>query len=199
MTGDLFARYLLGVPGVKEIWLIRHAQAEDGLADPGLSAVGASQAERLAERLRPVRFDAIVSSDLARSRETAAVLAQGRGLEPRADPRLREVRTHWDEGRTHRLEAPDVYPFPEPESEVRERMRAGVTDALAALDTDAGTPRAAVIGHSAAMLTYLLDVLGLRWGQLRMMLSYTSVTVIARKDEVAVVRSIGDVTHLADR
>ena len=104
--------HLIGVAEASEIWLIRHADAYDGLAvlddgvlDPPLSPVGQRQAALLAERLARVPVDLVRSSDLTRAGETAAVVAARWGLEVRSDPRLREVRTHWDEGGEQRCPA----------------------------------------------------------------------------------------------
>jgi broad specificity phosphatase PhoE len=193
------------VDDVRELWLIRHADAYSGLADlsngrvdPQLSSRGREQAMRLAARLLPVRLDAIWSSDLRRARETAEEVGRGRGLAVRVDPRLTEVRTHWDEGRSDVLQEPGVYPFPEPEAEVVARMTAVLAEVAAALPAGGGQPtRAAVVSHNAAISIYVWSVLGLHWGQLPMMLQFTSVTVLALKEERIVVQSIADVTHLA--
>ena len=84
-------------PGDREIWLIRHAESAwnasgrwQGQADPALSARGREQAAALAERVATERFDALVSSDLARARATAETLGRAVGLTPRLDVRLRE-------------------------------------------------------------------------------------------------------------
>jgi broad specificity phosphatase PhoE len=81
----------------REIWLIRHAESEwnaqgrwQGQRDPALSVRGREQAERLAAALVDARLEAIVASDLARARETAAILGGAAGVAPRLDPRLRE-------------------------------------------------------------------------------------------------------------
>jgi len=206
MIEELEARYLVGVAGVSELWLIRHADAyrgletlPDGRIDPPLSARGRDQAQRLAARLAAVPLHAIWSSDLRRARETAGAVAGGRALEVRTDPRLGEVRTYWDEGPDFpERPAPGTYPFPEPEAEVADRMRAAVADIVADLaGAGAAEPRAAVVTHNATIAIYLGSVLGLRWGQLRVMPLYTSVSVVAIKGEQTVVRSIADVTHLA--
>ena len=205
MIDELHARHLVGVEDVREVWLIRHADAYAGLEalaegriDPPLSERGRAQAARLAARLTPIPLNAVWSSDLRRARETAEVVAAAKGLQVGVDARLREVRTSWDEGRSADLNEPGVYPFPEPQEEVAARMKAAVAAVVGGLDgAGAPVPRAAVVSHNAAIAIYVSSVLGLTWGQLRLMPQFTSVTVLAVKGEQVVVQSIGDVTHLA--
>lgn len=209
MIDDLHARHLVGVDGVREVWLIRHADAyaglasmEPGVVDPTLSALGRRQSALLAARLASVRLDWVWSSDLRRARETAEAIAAPHGLEVRVDARLREVRTWWDEGRAEPLSEPDVYPFPEPEGEVAERMRAALAEVVASLgdsgsDGARGTPRAAVVSHNASIAITVSRLLGLGWGRLPIMPQFTSVTVLAFKADQAVVQSIADATHLS--
>ena len=205
MIAELNARHLIGVDEVRELWLIRHADAYHGLeelsggrVDPALSTRGREQARRLAARLATVRLDALWSSDLRRARETAEAVALNRSLPVRVDDRLREVRTHWDEGRSEVLNEPGVYPFPELEEEVLTRVTGALADVVAALPAVGPQPaRAAVISHNAAIAMYVCRVLGLRWGQLPIMPQFTSVTVLAVKDERIVVQSIADATHLS--
>lgn len=90
------------------IWLIRHAESEwnalglwQGQANPPLSQRGRAQAEALASKLRIARFDALVSSDLLRARETAAIVAQAIGLPLVCDARLRERNLGAWSGLTH--------------------------------------------------------------------------------------------------
>lgn len=204
MLDELHDRHLIGVEGVREVWLVRHADAYSGLAalalgrvDPPLSPRGLEQAELLAARLASVPVGAVWSSDLERSRQTAEAIARGRSLEVRVDGRFREVRTFWDEGEVEPPLPPGAYPFPEPEAEVVARMAAGIADVVADL---AGAPepdRAVVVTHNASIALYLSSLLGLGWGQLRIMSQFTSVSVVAVKDDRVVVRSIADATHLA--
>jgi len=203
MLNDLHARHLVGLADVREVWLIRHADAYVGLEslnagvlDPPLSPLGLDQAARLARRLTEVPLGGVWSSGLRRARETAEAVARVHGLEVRVDPRLREVRTDWDEGRSSSLKDPGVYPFVEPESEVVERMSSVIEDVVADLALT-GPRRAAVVTHNAAIALYVSSLLGLRWGQLRIMPQYTSVTVLAAKDGQVVVHSLADATHLA--
>ena len=81
-----------------EVVLIRHAESVwnaegrwQGQEDPPLSARGLAQADSLVESLRGAGVLRIVTSDLLRARATAAPLARALGLEPIADPRLREL------------------------------------------------------------------------------------------------------------
>jgi broad specificity phosphatase PhoE len=69
-----------------------------GQADPPLGTAGLEQAQRLAERLRDVPFDAVYSSDLKRCLRTAEVIAGAAGVGVRPDPRLREIDTGLWEG-----------------------------------------------------------------------------------------------------
>lgn len=79
-----------------QILLVRHGQSEwnavgrwQGWADPPLSELGRQQSRLAGERLREI--DAVVSSDLVRALDTAALMAEPLGLVPAvADHRLRE-------------------------------------------------------------------------------------------------------------
>jgi probable phosphoglycerate mutase len=205
MIDQLHARHLVGVADVREVWLIRHADAYLGLGslaagtvDPPLSERGREQAARLAARLAGVSLDAVWSSDLRRAVETAEAVARERRLPVRTDARLREVRTYWDEDREAERAEPGAYPFPEPEAEVVARMQAVLADVVAGLaDVDERVPRAVVVTHNAAIAVYLSNLLGLRWGQLRVLPQFTSVSVIAVKGDQVVVQSIADATHLS--
>ncbi|UCE85487.1 MAG: histidine phosphatase family protein, partial [Deltaproteobacteria bacterium] len=91
--------------------LIRHGQSTwnaagrwQGQGDPPLSDAGRRQARALAGALAAARarFDALLSSDLARARETAAILGEALSLEPEIEPRLRERNVGSWSGRTRR-------------------------------------------------------------------------------------------------
>lgn len=81
------------------LFLIRHAENDwVGKRLPGwtrglhLNERGRRQAEKLAEVLADVRFEAVYSSPLERALETAAPLARSQNLRPRVHPGLGEVR-----------------------------------------------------------------------------------------------------------
>jgi probable phosphoglycerate mutase len=78
--------------------LIRHAESSwnaadrwQGHGDPPLSDRGVAQAKALVSELAPEKIDIIVSSDLRRAAETAATLAEARGIRSLLNPRLREL------------------------------------------------------------------------------------------------------------
>lgn len=81
-----------------ELTLTRHGETLENQQHilqgqlPGtLSPLGIEQARKLAEKLKNERVDAVVCSDLARSWETAEVIASFHELEPEATPLLREM------------------------------------------------------------------------------------------------------------
>jgi len=86
----LEATFLIGVEGVTEIWLIRHADCYQGIvdtADPILSTLGREQAARLAKRVRRARPAAVYSSPFRRAMETAKAI----GDDVNVDDRLVEL------------------------------------------------------------------------------------------------------------
>src|SRR5207248_3152965 len=77
--------YLVGVEGVSEVWLVRHADVYDGLDDvhdPPLSPRGREQAGRLAQRMRALPVAAVYASPARRAQETARHLAAVLRLAP---------------------------------------------------------------------------------------------------------------------
>jgi broad specificity phosphatase PhoE len=111
--------------------------------DVSINDAGRRQAEALARRLGPVRFDRVITSPLFRARETAEILAGHTPVE--ADPRLREMDYGAWEGRTYaEIEAVDrafrrewvlapdrlACPGGESGSDVADRVRAFLQDLL---------------------------------------------------------------------
>jgi broad specificity phosphatase PhoE len=91
-----------------DLLLVRHGETDwnasnrfQGHADPGLNAAGREQARTLAEELADERVDAVYTSDLARARETADIIARRLGVPVVAIPELREIDVGEWEGLTH--------------------------------------------------------------------------------------------------
>jgi broad specificity phosphatase PhoE len=179
----LEAAYLIGVDGVTEIWLVRHGDCYQDMADgddPPLSALGRHQAERLAERAKRARLGAVYSSPYRRALETAKAITD----DVHIDRRLVEMELELtNEGGFEFVEKPD---------RVIERMSSAI-DAIAAAH-----PRQRVIAvtHGAAIVAYLTHVLRLEPGQLRLLPYYTSVTVIRALGDRRMVGGLADLAHL---
>lgn len=199
-------RYLVGIEGVKEVWLIRHGDAYgDQVAlrandqfDPPLSTAGRLQAGRLGRRLAAAGLRTLWSSDLVRARETAEIAAeQLPGAAVAVERRLREVKTHWDDGMVPPPPedcAESDFPFLEPEDDVVARMHAAVLAIANDLEVS-GQPRAAAVSHAAAIGAYVAHLLGLPYGKLPILPQYTSVSVLRVKDGRVVVQSLTDISH----
>jgi broad specificity phosphatase PhoE len=76
------------------VYLVRHGKAEAGFGenmDPGLDALGHSQAEAVAQKLKGLGPLAVLSSPLRRTQETAAPLAKIWGKTPVITPPVAEI------------------------------------------------------------------------------------------------------------
>ncbi|MFP5259131.1 MAG: histidine phosphatase family protein [Acidobacteriota bacterium] len=89
------------------LYLLRHGAIVQqaprrfiGQTDHPLTDDGRRQAALWHEALADVPFSAVVTSDLARCRETAAIILDGRDLPIRLEPRLREIALGAFEGLT---------------------------------------------------------------------------------------------------
>jgi probable phosphomutase (TIGR03848 family) len=157
---------------------------------------GRAQAERLADRLRPVPLTAVVTSPLARCVQTAGVVVAGRdGLAPVQDERLVEVRYGDWTGRPLKELTRDplwkvvqhrpsgaVFPGPEGESlaDTQSRAVAAVRDWNARLG-----PRATWLAcsHGDVIKAVLADALGLHLDLFqRIVVEPCSVSVVRYTD-----------------
>ena len=77
------------------IYMVRHGKAAAGfdVADPGLDELGRAQAEEAARKLLPLGPLPILSSPLARTRETALPLARAWKCEPAIEVAVAEIPT----------------------------------------------------------------------------------------------------------
>jgi probable phosphoglycerate mutase len=196
---------------MSELWLIRHGEtlwnAEgriQGQLDIPLSPKGVQQVLRTAERLRnsDLEFQAIYSSDLERTRETASPIARALGLEVTLEPRLREVHAGLLQG----LLRPEVqarYPkflqelerdpwhTPRPEGESMADLAARVAQFLSELPEG----RHLLITHGGVVRAVLRIALGLEGTSWRnFAVQNASITRILWPRGYAL--SVGDVAHL---
>jgi broad specificity phosphatase PhoE len=116
---------------VTTLIFVRHGETDwnaqqrwQGHSDTPLNDAGRKQAALLAAELE--RVDALYSSDLARARETAAILAQRIGLGVELDSRLRERGFGaWEGLTTEEIEST----FPDEQKRWRAGIGAGAPDA----------------------------------------------------------------------
>ncbi len=161
------------------LYLIRHGRvlgAERrrfiGHLDVPLSPAGEAEIRALAERLASARLAAIYSSDLARARRSADLIAAPHGLTPRTVPALREVAMgRWEGLTAEEIQArePEAlrewmarigeFPFPEGESLPDLAVRAWST-VEEIVRAHAGE-RVAIVAHAGTNRAILCRALGL--------------------------------------
>jgi probable phosphoglycerate mutase len=180
---SLEAAFLIGVEGVTVIWLVRHGDCYEGMAEgtnPPLSPLGHTQAARLAERVKRAGITAVYSSPLRRAAETARAITQN----VNEDQRLVEIELELgDDGNLE---------FKESAASVVARMRSAIDDIVAAHPGD----HVVVVTHGVALMAYISDLLHLEAGQLRLLPYYTSVSVVRALGDVRMVATIADTAHL---
>jgi probable phosphoglycerate mutase len=180
---SLEAVFLIGVEGVTEIWLVRHADCYRDIVDvddPPLSALGHEQAQRLAQRVMHVQPAAVYSSPFRRAMETARAITD----DIRVDDRLVEMALEISEdGSLIFKETPD--------SAVT-RMRGVIDDVV----REHEGKRVVVISHGASIVACLTDVMQLEPGHLRLLPYYTSVSTVRVLGDRRMVGGLGDVAHL---
>jgi Fructose-2,6-bisphosphatase len=180
---SLEAAFLIGVEGVTVIWLVRHGDCYEGMAegsDPPLSPLGRTQAARLAERVMGVGTTAIYASPLRRAVETAKAIRD----DVHEDPRLVEIDLELGDDNTLH--------FKESTASVIARMRSAIDDIVAEHPGE----HVVVVTHGIALMAYISDVLHLEPGQLRLLPYYTSVSVVRALGDMRMVGTIADTAHL---
>jgi broad specificity phosphatase PhoE len=180
-----------------------------GQMDPPLSDRGYEQARGAAERFMGHRLEAVYSSDLARAWQTAEVIGGAVGMEPIAEPGLREIALGAWEGRT-REEVIDDYPDlwerwarePDwdivPGGEGAAPFAARVDATLKRIQDRHPTGDVLCVTHGGVIQMGLMQVVG---GTSRGLFPFTiqncSLTIILRTPRRTVVTAVNDTCHLA--
>ena len=76
------AAWVIWHAGTVTVLMVRHAETVEAGEDPGLSAAGEERARRLAQTLEFTGIDAIYTSELLRTTQTAAPVAALSGVDP---------------------------------------------------------------------------------------------------------------------
>jgi probable phosphoglycerate mutase len=200
-------------------YLVRHGESEwnaeqrlCGRTDIPLSDAGRHQAERLAARLRALPPAAIYTSPLARTTETAAIIAQGAGLTPVIDARIVELNYGTWEGRTFaEVMAEDGATYARWDADPAtvappggETGLAGLARIVPFLDElarrhSAGRDHVVVVTHKTVCRLALCHALGLAPSEYRRRLSMenAALNIIAPSENGWRVVLINDTSHLA--
>jgi probable phosphoglycerate mutase len=200
---------------VTRIILIRHGETEwnarglyQGQLNSPLTAAGRQQAVALAERLRDMPIDALYSSDLERTQETAAPLVAASGLELRLDPRLRErhygifqsldktavATLHPEAYAGHHSGDPD---FQIPEGESTRQFHERITRCLEDLADRHDGEEITIVTHGGTIGIAIKYVLGLSLEtERRFVMANTSYNLIARNKKGWMLHTLGDISHL---
>lgn len=200
------------------IYLIRHAQAEGNLYrrchgwyDGLLTDLGRRQVQALAARFAGVSVDAVYSSDLTRTMDTAKSISVPRGLTICLDADLREIGAgcwedrswgdllHWDPDRLRQFYLCDPHwhvdgseTFPG----VRERMMCAITSIAASHPHQT----VAVFSHGSAIRAAISGWLGIpleKMGQMPLG-DNTCVAKLTVEGEAVAVEYYNDNSHLGD-
>lgn len=99
-----------------KLYLIRHGQTQAnvngffcGSSDIALTAEGERQAQHVARQLASTPLDAIIHTDMRRSRDTAGIIAYGRELVMETQPLLQEMAFgEWEMRHHNELEASEA-------------------------------------------------------------------------------------------
>jgi probable phosphoglycerate mutase len=161
------------------VYLARHGQTDgnlnkraQGWTDTPLNATGRAHASLLAERLAGVKLDGVYSSTLSRSRETADIVAKGRGVSVKNLPGLREIGL----GRFEDLALDDPKLKERPRGEERgaddgespSQVAARVNSAIAEIRKAHASGTVLIVGHAGAngyVLRALLERTAQQMGQ----------------------------------
>jgi probable phosphoglycerate mutase len=194
--------------GATELLLVRHGQAQPlpagesfapGDVDLPLTEHGRAQAAAAAKRLAQRPVDAIYSSPLKRTMQTAQALAQLTGLPIHEDERVREVEiagvgpigmhdlaeiaiTHG--GWSH-------LPGTESSEAIRSRMCSAMHDIVG---ENAGK-RVAIFTHAGAINAYIAKLLGLT-SDFFFPAGNTSLSIVRARDERRLLVTLNDISHL---
>jgi broad specificity phosphatase PhoE len=195
--------------------LVRHGQSTwnhegriQGQLDPPLSDEGRLQAVQLGRKLAGRRFAGFYSSDLRRATETARVVGDAVGIEPKPMTGLREIYLgQWEGLRTDEL----AVRFPEawarwnaepdwdlvPGGEGSAAFEARVAAALESIFSRHPAGDALVVTHGGVIQIALHHVVGRAGrGIFPFRIQNASVSVLERRNGRVVVSGVNDIGHL---
>jgi broad specificity phosphatase PhoE len=200
----------------QRILLIRHGETDwnaeerwQGFAPTELNALGHSQAAALAAYLAQRPINAIFSSDLPRTWQTAAPLAQVLGLEPQPDERWREIHLGIFQGLTHTemeqqypdevaARKADLWGYAYPQGESRRDLGNRARAAWDFVVANAVGEEVVIISHGGTIRTLLWTLFGEEDEKLHGPITNTSITTIEITDGMLILHTVGETPHLTN-
>ena len=202
---------------MSRVILVRHGRtawhAEGryaGTADVPLDDVGREQAQKVAERFKGHKIDAIYSSPLSRCLDLAKDVAEVAGLEVKVDERLREIDLgRWDGEMLKSIvekdgallkqwtEDPVAITIPGGESLIAVQERS--MEWLASAVTETGEGVILASSHGGPIRSILAGVIGLPLSHLfKLTVDLASVSVINYMGEFSNIKLMNSTEHLGD-
>ena len=166
------------------LYLIRHGRVAGaerrrfiGHLDVPLSPEGEAEIQTLAARLSTVRLAEVYSSDLARARRSAELIATPHGLAPRITPALREMAMgRWEGLTAEEIQSSErdafnawtarIGEFPFPEGESVPELVARAWPVVEEIVSTHARGRVAVVAHGGTNRAILCRALGLPFHRL---------------------------------
>jgi probable phosphoglycerate mutase len=206
-------------PSMKTVHLVmvRHGETvwntqkrHQGQLDSPLTSIGQAQGQALATRLRGFPFQAVYSSDLGRTMETAQFIAQKTGSPVQPEPRLRERHyglfqgltiekareNHPAEFEKHHNRDPD---FAIPGGESPRQFYERTTQALDDLVSRHDEGMILAVTHGGVLINQIKHVLGIPLhSPRRFSLLNTSVNIFSYCEGCWMLETWGDAQHLLD-
>ncbi len=181
-----------------------------GQTDIPLSARGQMEAERLAERLAHESIDAIYTSDLARARDTAQVVARRIDTALTLEPRLREANLGEWQGLTYEqvrqryFNDTDPLPAymvdsPPPGGECLRQLQVRLMSAIESIATQHDDESVLIVTHGGCLKVLLYTWLGIElsaYWQLRF--DSASISEVSLYPIGAIVSRLNDTAHLRE-
>ncbi len=203
--------------GASQIILVRHGQSApliigeefpmlDGHGDPPLSELGLQQAEQVGSRLIREPVSAIYTSNLTRTKQTAAPLAAAKGIEPIEVRDLREVNLGSAEGGLFRKWMAEEHPLALkvhadgdwgaiPGAETNQELQARCVPALTEIADRHPDELTAVFVHGGVIGALVGHAFGTN-PYLHLGSRHTAITHLVITPERWIVRSFNDASHM---
>ena len=198
--------------------MVRHGQTSasrenrfSGSLDPPLTAVGEAMAQRFAEAYAPLKWDAIYTSPMLRTRQTADPLCRRVGVQPTVEDGLKEigygewegleqdeVKSRWPEAYEHWSQ--DVASRGTPGGETAFHVAARAMRVVEAVRSRHEHGNVLLVSHKATLRVIMCALLGLdvRLFRQRLAQPVGAVTMFVVTSRGAQLTIFGDRSHLPE-